>query len=120
MSKEKARIIKQTKTNVMMEVPAYSEGKLVGFAKVTVYQANEEGLAAARQSLTLSQLGDLNRQKITDAQNNLRRGTSDLAALRQVAKVNPDVEQAVKLLVKRGEGGTLTPEELKFMEKLLK
>ena len=120
MAKEKARILKQTKTHVMSEVPAYSDGKLVGWAKVTTFQPNEAGLAAAKASLTLPDVGDLNRQKFTDAKNNLRRGTSDLATLRQVAKTNPEVDRAVKLLVKRAEGAALTPEEIKFMESLLK
>lgn len=113
MSKEKARIIKQTKTHVMSEVPAYSDSKLVGWAKVTTFQPNEAGLAAAKQSLTLSELNDLNRQKFTDAKNILRRGTSVLAALRQVAKANPKVEELIKVILKRAESGELTDAYLK-------
>ena len=116
MTKEKARIIKQTKTNVMWEVPAYSDSKLVGWAKVTTFQANAAGLAAAKNILTLSDVEDLNRQKFTDAKNNLRRGTSALAALRAVAKVNPKVNELIAVILKKAESGELTNDFLKSIE----
>ncbi len=115
MSKEKARIVKESKTKVMYEVPAYSDGKLVGWAKVSVFQPNAEGLAAAKASLTLSNLGDLNRQKFTDAKNNLRRGTSALAALRQLSKTNPKVESLISVILKKAEAGTLDDTFLKSL-----
>lgn len=115
MTKEKARVVKQTKSHVMLEVPAYSDGKLVGWAKVTTFQANEVGLAAAKESLTLAQLGDLNRQQVTDAKNNLRRGTSALAALRQLSKTNPKVESMIAGILKKAEAGTLDDTFLKSL-----
>ncbi len=113
MSKEKARIVKENKTRVMYEVPAYSDSKLVGWVKVSVFQPNAEGLAAAKASLTLSDVGDLNRQKFTDAKNNLRRGTSALAALRALSKTNPKVENLVAVILKKAEAGELTDDFLK-------
>jgi len=115
MSKEKARIVKQTKTNVMYEVPAYSDSKLVGWAKVTTFQPNEAGLAEAKRTLTLSDVGDLNRQKFTDAKNNLRRGTSALAALRQLSKTNPKVENLIAVILRKAEAGTLDDTFLKSL-----
>jgi len=115
MSKEKARIVKQTKTNVMYEVPAYSDSKLVGWAKVTTFQPNEAGLAEAKRTLTLSDVGDLNRQKFTDAKNNLRRGTSALAALRQLSKTNPNVNVLIAVILKKAEAGTLDDTFLKSL-----
>ncbi len=113
MSKEKARIVKESKTGVTWEVPAYSDGKLVGWAKVTTYQTNEAGLAVARAQLTLGELEDLNRQKFTDAKNNLRRGTSALAALRALSKTNPKVESVIAGILKKAEAGELTDDFLK-------
>ncbi len=115
MSKEKARIVKQTKTNVMYEVPAYSDGKLVGWAKVSVFQPNQAGLEAAKASLTPADVLDLNRQKFTDAKNNLRRGTSALAALRQLSKTNPKVEDLISIILKKAEAGTLDDTFLKSL-----
>ena len=120
MAKEKAVKVSETKSTELLKVPAYSDGKLVGWTQVTVFKRNEAGLKKAKDTLTLSGLDNLNRQEFTDAKNNLRRGISALAALRRVAKVNPDVDKAAALLVKRAEGVALTPDELKFMEDLLK
>jgi len=112
MAKEKAVETSRTKSTITLSVPAYSDGKLVGHASVVVFQENEVGLAEAKKSLSLVDLANVNRQRVTDAKNNLRRGTSAIAALRAVAKANPAVEAAVKSLLKRAEEGTLTAEYL--------
>ena len=116
MAKEKAKIIKETKALVVVETPAYSDGKLVGWAKATTFRVNEAGLAEAKRTLTLSQLADLNRQIITDVKNNLRRGTSILATLRQLVKVNPDLEKIVSLLVTKAANGQFDAKVLKAIE----
>jgi hypothetical protein len=120
MSKEKIKIVKQTKTEVTMSIPAYSDGKLVGYTQVTVFKEDEHGLAALKAVLSLSNLKDLNRQKITDAKNNLRRGTSLMAALRQLVKVNPKVEQIVSLLANQAMSGTFNTKTLESIEAMLK
>ena len=113
MAKEKAIKVSETKSHELLRVPAYSNNALVGWTQVNVFKVNEAGLKAAKEALTLSHLNDLNRQIITDAKNNLRRGTSIMAALKQAAKVNPILEQVIADLVKRAESGTLTDDYLK-------
>jgi len=115
MAKEKAIKISETKTTELWRVPAYSDQKLVGWTKVTAFKPNEEGLTAAKQSLTLSDVADLNRQKVTDAKNNLRRGTSVVATLRNLVKVNPKVGKLVDVILKRAEAGELTDDFLKSL-----
>jgi len=116
MSKEKAVKVSETKSTELLKVPAYSEGKLTGWAQVTVFKLSEAGIAAAKTQLTQSDVADLNRQKITDAKNNLRRGTSMLAALRQLVKVNPDLEKIVSLLVVKAAEGKFDAKTLKAIE----
>ena len=113
MAKEKAVKVSETKSTELLRVPAYSDQKLVGWAQVTVFKLSEAGLKAAKDSLTQSDVADLNRQKITDAKNNLRRGTSVIATLRQLAKVNPAVEKLIAVILKKAEAGELTDAFLK-------
>jgi len=113
MAKEKAIKISETKSTELLKVPAYSDGKLVGWAQVTVFKLSDAGLAAAKAKLTLSDVADLNRQKVTDAKNNLRRGTSIIATLRQLTKTNPKVEQLVEVILRKAEAGELTDDFLK-------
>jgi len=115
MSKEKAKVVKQTKTHVFLEVPAYSDDKLVGWAKATIFQLNAEGLKAAKASLTLSNVNDINRQELTDVKNNLRRGTSAIAELRKLSKENPVVEKLIEVILKKAQDGTLTDAFLKSL-----
>ena len=81
-----------------------------------MFKLSEAGIAAAKTQLTQSDVADLNRQKITDAKNNLRRGTSMLAALRQLVKVNPDLEKIVSLLVVKAAEGKFDAKTLKAIE----
>lgn len=101
MAKEKAVILKQTKSTKLLRVPAYSDDKLVGYGEVTVFKANDAGLEAARLSLTLSDLENLNRQRVTDVKNNVRRGRSIWAALKEAAKTNPGLAKDVEVLAKK-------------------
>ena len=98
-----------------MKVPAYSNKELVGWTKVTVFKETEAGLTAAKAALTLSDVANINRQRVTDAKNNLRRGTSVMAALKQAAKANPILEQVIADLVKRAEEGKLDEAYLKSL-----
>lgn len=116
MAKEKARVVKDGKSTQVLSVPAYADSKLVGRANVTVFKENNEGLAAAKQSLTLSDLVNINRQRVTDVKNNLRRGTSMISALRQLTKVNPEVEKIVELLVKQAASGSFDAKTLETIE----
>jgi len=113
MAKEKAIKVSETKSTELLKVPAYSDGKLVGWAQVTVFKLSDAGLAAAKAKLTQSDVADLNRQKVTDAKNNLRRGTSAIAALRALTKTNPKVEQLVEVILRKAEAGKLTDDFLK-------
>ena len=113
MAKEKAIKVSETKSTELLKVPAYSDGKLVGWAQVTVFKLSDAGLAAAKAKLTQSDVADLNRQKVTDAKNNLRRGTSALANLRKLVKVHPEIESVIEVLLKRAQSGTLDDAFLK-------
>jgi len=113
MAKEKAKVVKETKSTQILSVPAYSDNNLVGWTQVTTFRETEEGLAAAKAALTLADLININRQRVTDAKNNLRRGTSVMAALKNLAKSNPKVESLIAEMVKRAENGTLDDTFLK-------
>ena len=113
MAKEKAIKVSETKSTELLKVPAYSDSKLVGWAQVTVFKLSDAGLAAAKAKLTQSDVADLNRQKVTDAKNNLRRGTSIIATLRALTKTNPKVEQLVEVILRKAEAGELTDDFLK-------
>jgi len=120
MAKEKAVKVKETKTHIVLKVPAYSDNKLTGYVQVDTFQENEAGLAAAKQSLTLADVIDLNRQKVTDAKNNLRRGTSVMASLKALAKVNPAVEKLIALMVNQAQSGKFDAKTLELIEAQLK
>jgi hypothetical protein len=120
MTKEKDNILKTTKTNVIIEHPVYSDDKLVGWAKSTLFRETEEGLAALKATLTMSNLKDVNRQIKTDDKNNLRRGTSMFAALRQLAKSNPIVAQLLEVLLKEAQEGKVNAKTLESIESLVK
>jgi hypothetical protein len=120
MAKEKDKIIKTTKTMVIMEHPTYSDDKLVGWAKSTLFRETQDGLSALRANLTMSHLKDINRQIKTDDKNNLRRGTSMFAALRQLAKSNPIVAQLLEVLLKEAQEGKVNANTLKEIESLVK
>jgi len=113
MSKEKAVKVSETKSTELLKVPAYSDSKLVGWTQVTVFKQNEAGLAAAKASLTQSNIADLNRQQITDAKNNLRRGTSVMATLKNLVKIDPKVGKLVDVILAKAEAGELTDAFLK-------
>ena len=113
MAKEKAVKISETKSTELLKVPAYSNSELVGWTQVNTFKLNEAGLAAAKASLTLANVADLNRQQITDAKNNLRRGTSVMAALKNLAKTNPKVDQVIATILAKAEAGELTDAFLK-------
>ena len=113
MTKEKAVRISETKSTVLLRVPAYSDGKLVGWTEVDTFKHSDAGLAKAKATLTLANVDDLNRQKVTDAKNNLRRGTSALANLRKLVKVHPEIESVIEVLLKRAQSGTLDDAFLK-------
>ena len=120
MSKEKVKVVKDGKSTRVLSVPAYTDSKLVGWAQVTVFKEDEAGLTAAKASLTLSDVVDLNRQKVTDAKNNLRRGTSVMATLKQLTKSNPAVAKIVELLASQAASGTFDPKMLETIEASLK
>ena len=120
MAKEKVKVVKDGKSTRVLSVPAYTDSKLVGWAQVTVFKEDEAGLAAAKASLTLSDVVDLNRQKVTDAKNNLRRGTSVMAALKQLTKTNPAVAKIVELLASQAASGTFDPKMIESIEASLK
>ena len=120
MTKEKVKVVKDGKSTRVLSVPAYTDSKLVGWVQVTVFKEDEAGLAAAKASLTLSDVVDLNRQKVTDAKNNLRRGTSVMATLRQLTKTNPAVAKIVELLASQAASGTFDPKMLETIEASLK
>ena len=120
MAKEKAVKVKEGKSTVTLKVPAYTDSKLVGYANVTIFKEDDAGLAAAKASLTLSDVVDLNRQKVTDAKNNLRRGTSVMATLKQLTKSNPAVAKIVELLAAQAASGTFDPKALEAIEASLK
>ena len=107
MTKEKAVRVSETKTTETFKVPAYSDSKLTGYCEVTVFKLSEAGLAAAKANLTLGHLANLNRQLFTDAKNNLRRGTSMIAALKQLTKTNPKVESLIKVILAKAQSGEL-------------
>lgn len=113
MAKEKAKVVKETKSTQILSVPAYSDNNLVGWTQVTTFKETEDGLNKAKQDLTLQDVINVNRQRITDAKNNLRRGTSVMATLKNLAKSNPAIEQLIADLVKRAESGTLDDNYLK-------
>ena len=120
MTKEKVKVVKDGKSTRVLSVPAYTDSKLVGWAQVTVFKEDEAGLTAAKASLTLSDVVDLNRQKVTDAKNNLRRGTSVMAALKGLVKANPAVAKIVELLAAQAASGTFDPKALEAIEASLK
>jgi len=120
MSKEKATKVKETKSTEIWSVPAYSNNKLVGHTKVTVFKETEDNLAAVRAALTLGDVIDINRQRFTDAKNNLRRGVSIMATLRQLAKADPNIAKVSTLLIKRAQGIALSAEEAEFVKTYLK
>ena len=120
MAKEKVKVVKDGKSTRVLSVPAYTDSKLVGWAQVTVFKEDESGLTAAKASLTLSDVVDLNRQKVTDAKNNLRRGTSVMATLKQLTKTNPAVAKIVELLASQAASGTFDPKMIESIEASLK
>jgi hypothetical protein len=120
MSKEKAVKVRETKSTVVVRIPAYSDSKLVGWTEVTLFQETEAGLAEAKRTLTLDGLSKINRQTCTDAKNNLRRGTSALAALRQLAKTNPTLNRVIELVVKQAASGSFDINTLEAIEASLK
>ena len=120
MAKEKAVKISETKSTELWKVPAYSDSKLVGYTQVNVFKRNDTGLAEAKRTLTLGQLDDLNRQKVTDAKNNLRRGTSVMAALKALVKVNPGLEKIVTLMTEQAAAGKFDAKTMQLIEDSLK
>ena len=119
MAKEKAKIVKRGKGILIVEVPAYSGDNLVGKANVTIFEETEENLAHVKSVLTLNDVKDLNRQKITDGKNNLRRGTSVMAALKALTKANPKVERIVEMLATQAASGSFDAKALDSIEALL-
>ena len=84
--KEQRHVVSETKTHFTLKVPAFTDkGKtFIGWAKITMFKVNEANLEAIKKALTLGNVVDLYRQKITDIRNNLAR-TFELKAL--LAKV---------------------------------
>ncbi len=101
MTKETAKLLKETKTHRTLSVPAYSDKKLVGWGECTVFQTTPAGIDAARKALTKANVVDLNRQLITDVKNAVRTGRSLWAALKKESAKNPDLAKEVELLAKK-------------------
>ena len=113
MTKEKDVLVKEGKATSLWKTPSYSDNVLVGWGEVTLFNPTEAGLRAFQASVTLDNLMDVNRQKKTDVKNTVRRGTSAIAKLRKIAKVNPKAAQAIDVLVAKAEAGELTDDFLK-------
>ena len=120
MARLEEKVLKTTKDSVVIEHPVYSDDKLVGWAKSTLFRETPEGLTTFKNSITMESLKKVNRQIKTDDKNNLRRGTSVMAALRALAKVNPTVAQIVELLVTQAQSGKFDPKMLESIEVFLK
>jgi len=101
MTKLSAKLVKETKTHRTLSVPAYSDGVLVGWGQVEVFQTTPAGLEAARKALTKGNVVDLNRQTITDVKNAIRTGRSLWAALKKESAKNPELAKEVEVLAKK-------------------
>ena len=116
MAKEKDKVVKTTKDSIVLEHPVYSDEKLLGWVKSTLFRDTPEGLALFKASVTKDTLLMVNRQIKTDDKNNFRRGTSVMAALKQLAKTNPTVNKIVELLVIQMQSGKFDANTLKSIE----
>jgi len=110
--KEKNVVLKTTKTQVFLSVPAYKTDplRLVGHVKVTVWAETEEGLKAAREAYSMDSLKDSNRQKVTDAKNDLRRlgdFQEILAKVKAGTATLDELMKAIKNLTKDAPSGEL-------------
>ena len=100
MAKETKKVVKETKTSVIYEIPSYSDGKLVGWGQCEVFKENPEGLKEAKATLTEKDVVDLNRQRITDVKNNVRRFAEVDAILAKVKAGKATPAELVKVLNK--------------------
>ena len=118
--KEQRHVVSETKTHFTLKVPAFTDkGKtFIGWAKVTMRKATEANLPAIKASLTLRDVIDLYRQKITDIRNNLARsfelkalkakviaGKATPAEIAKVfaaeAKTNPELAKQAEAMLKK-------------------
>lgn len=117
--KAQRHVVGENKTQFTLKVPAFTDkGKtFVGWTQIVLNKVNEAGLTAAKVSFKLSDLIDLNRQRITDARNNLARSYEIKALIAKVkagkgtpaeiarvfstlAKTNPQLAKAAESMLK--------------------
>jgi hypothetical protein len=114
--KNQNHVIKETPTHFTVKVAAFTDkGKtFVGWSQVVVVKVNEAGLKAAREALTLSDIIDLNRQKITDVRNNIARLGDIQKAVAKVreGKATPEEFKAVMAVGLKGGLGEAIQTEL--------
>ena len=72
----------------------------MGWSEVTVFQETEEGLQFARETINLTDVKDLNRQRITDTKNNLRREGDTLEIEKKVIEGKATPEETMRLAKK--------------------
>ena len=120
LSKE---VVKQTKLEVIYLVPAYTGSvknkDLVfqGAVECTVPVASEEALDHWRKKLTVKDLEDLARQRISDTKNGVRTEESEESILAQI-KTAPDFASKIKLIGKLAKVNPNHPLVIKTRELL--
>jgi hypothetical protein len=106
--KAQVHVVKVSETVFTAKVPSHTKNGevFVGWGEITLKTVNPAGLKAAKAGLTLSDLIDLNRQKVTDVMNDLRRYVSYEQALADYNRDKIDLTRFTRIcegLAKRGD-----------------
>ena len=118
--KPQRHVVSETKTHFTLRVPAFTDkGKtFIGWANLKMFKVNDDTLPTIKAGLTLKDVIDLYRQRITDIRNNLARsfelkalkakviaGKATPAEIAKVfaaeAKTNPELAKQAEALLKK-------------------
>lgn len=100
-------VVSETKAQFIAGVPSYtaSGSRFVAQGNVNLFKVTKEGLAELKAKATLSDVIDLNRQRITDVKNDLRVLKSYEDTLKDYKAEEISLAQFVKALEKFANAG---------------
>ena len=83
------------------EVKTGTPRRLIGIAKVMGFQETDAGVAYAKGVLTLKDVKDLNRQRLTDCANDMRVGQSTQSKLKKLRAANATAKAEIDAIMRK-------------------
>ncbi len=83
------------------DVKTGSPLKVIGTATCVGFEESSAGIALLKANLTMTDLKNINRQRLTDVANDLRRGQSPVNKLKKLAAGNEQAKREMDALIKK-------------------